>query len=66
MALIKAGSKAKVVIVIINTHFSIFPSNEAFTFAQKKPSITQHHTEPAFSTFNVPFHQLENNMKAVE
>lgn len=32
MAMIKVGTKAKVVIGIINTHFSIYPSNEAFLF----------------------------------
>lgn len=33
MAMIKVGTKAKVVIGIINTHFSIYPSNEAFLFS---------------------------------
>lgn len=32
MAMIKVGTKAKVVIGIINTHFSIYPSNEALLF----------------------------------
>lgn len=32
MAMIKVGTKVKVVIGIINTHFSIYPSNEAFVF----------------------------------
>lgn len=32
MATIKAGTKAKVAIVIVNTHFFIYPSNEAFLF----------------------------------
>lgn len=32
MAMIKVGTKVKVVIGIINTHFSIYPSNEAFLF----------------------------------
>lgn len=32
MAMIKVGTKAKVVIGIINTHFSIYPSNEVFVF----------------------------------
>ena len=35
MALIKVGTKAKVVIGIINTHFSIYPSNEASLFILK-------------------------------
>lgn len=30
--MIKVGTKAKVVIGIINTHFSIYSSNEAFLF----------------------------------
>lgn len=32
MAMIKVGTKAKVVIGIINTHFSIYLSNEASLF----------------------------------
>lgn len=37
--MIKVGTKAKVVIGIINTHFSIYPSNEAFLFILRKRFI---------------------------
>lgn len=37
MAVIKVGTKAKVVIGIINTRSSIHPSNEAFVCFSKQP-----------------------------
>lgn len=39
MAMIKVGTKAKVVIGIINTHFSIYPSNEALLLILSSRSI---------------------------
>lgn len=49
MAMIKVGTKAKVVIGIINTHFSIYPSNEAFLFIPSKRFIRKNsiQAEPA-------------------
>ncbi|KAJ3598503.1 hypothetical protein NHX12_002014 [Muraenolepis orangiensis] len=43
MAMIKVGTKAKVVIGIINTHFSVYPSNEAPLFTLRRAAPHQEH-----------------------
>lgn len=39
--MIKAGTKVKEVISIINTHFSIYLRNEVFVFTPRSKSIRQ-------------------------
>lgn len=52
--MIKVGTKAKVVIGIINTHFSIYPSNEAFLF------ILSVHQKNFAEPVTAPFTHLYN------